>query len=86
MLIMRVLHRGAERLVALRRVFGEDAALPGGVARLAEQNWLQAELRLHDGADHEAAIVCATALDAPHVTDVDHEGHASPGAAGRAPA
>ena len=37
MLIMRVLHRVAEGLVALRRVFGEDAALPGGVARLAEQ-------------------------------------------------
>ena len=56
MLIMRVLHRGAERLVALRRVFGEDAAMPGGVARLAEQNWLQAELRHDDGANHEAAI------------------------------
>ena len=33
--------------------------------------WLQAELRLDDGANHEAAIVCATALDAPHKMYVD---------------
>ena len=70
MLIMRVLHRGAEGLVALRRVFGEDAALPGGVARLAEQNWLQAELRPDDGANHEAAIGRSTVQDVPHVNDV----------------
>ena len=44
-----------------------------------QMNWLQAELRLDDSANHEAAIVCATALDAPHVTDSDQEGHASPG-------
>ena len=37
--------------------FCKVAALPGGVARLAEQNLLQAERRLDDGASHEAAIV-----------------------------
>ena len=38
MLTLRVMHRLAEGLVALRRFTGEVAALPGGVARLAKQN------------------------------------------------
>ena len=37
MLTLRVMHRLAEGLVALRRFTGEVAALPGGVARLAKQ-------------------------------------------------
>ena len=66
--------------------FCKVAALPGGVARLAEQNLLQAERRLDDGASHEAAIVCATALYAPHVLYADTEGHASPGRRAGCPA
>ena len=34
---------------------------------------------LDDGANHEAAIVCATALTAPHNLYVDTMGHALPG-------
>ena len=46
MLTLRVMHRLAEGLVALRRVSGEVAALPGGVARLAEQDSLHFSSRL----------------------------------------
>ena len=51
----------------------------GVMHSLAEQKLPQAEHLRDDGTNHEAAIACATALDAPHVIDVGTEGHASPG-------
>ena len=52
----------------MARLLCEVAALPFGVARPAEQNWLQAELRPNDGAKHKAAIGRATAHDEPAIS------------------
>jgi len=61
----------AKDLVALRLiVFDEVASLPEGIAGLAEWLWLQSQLWLDDGANHQASVPCATAQDAPHVLNV----------------